>query len=329
MVDPLQYQSAGALNYKILGDKDFLEAASKRYLFPLHVQISPTNKCNRNCTFCSFSDRERSYELSFDELREIIDKCKSVGTKAIDLTGGGEPTVYPQCNETIEYMTQKGIKSSLTTNGALLDRIDALDQLVWLRVSCSDSYEIDEKTRKRLLKVRQKISNNDWSLSYIVADNKYDGLLNLKKAVNLGMELGCSHIRIAGRITNDETLDNIDMNYIRKETDNINTGNMIVIVQDRAIFSPGQNCYAGFVRPRIEADGWIYACCSAQHSISSWKERRMPPILRICKACDIDKLPEMSCKPVNGNICTRCYLADFNKLLCAVMEPDPLHKEFI
>ena len=63
---------------------------------PYHIQLVPTNRCNANCSWCSFSKADRRLEMDIDEALEIIDYFAHLGTKAITITGGGEPTLHPK-----------------------------------------------------------------------------------------------------------------------------------------------------------------------------------------------------------------------------------------
>jgi len=323
----LQYQSSGVLNYKVLGDKEFLSKASKGQLLPLHAQLSPTNKCNMNCSFCSYADCDRNLELSLKEIKVIVDKSKSIGMKAIDITGGGEPLVHPEIDNIINYITSCEIRCGLTTNGSLIDRPQTLDQLIWLRFSCSDDYTISTKFMDKIIKSRATAPHCDWSMNYVISENFSPS--NFKKAIDLGVKSNCSHIRVFGRVSVHSGDDEINMSPIQEEISKMNIKGMTIIVQDRGKYSSGEDCYAGYVRPRIEADGYIYACCGGQHAIRGRQEKSMPKELRLSKAIDINKFPEMSCKPFDGRICSRCYFSDFNKLLKSIMNPDQLHKEFI
>src|SRR6185436_9951432 len=50
---------------------------------------------------------------------EILDDCGSLGVKAIQFTGGGEPTVHPDHLLIFEYAQNMGLETSLVTNGVL------------------------------------------------------------------------------------------------------------------------------------------------------------------------------------------------------------------
>ena len=72
----------------------------------------------------------------------LLNTCKDLvdmGVKAINWTGGGEPTLNPHLKDAIKYCGSNGIKMGMFTNGALMDRFDLFETLVdnmtWVRFS--------------------------------------------------------------------------------------------------------------------------------------------------------------------------------------------------
>jgi len=75
--------------------------------------------------------------MDFDKVQEIIDDCKEMGVGAIQLTGGGEPTVHPRFQETCEQIIDLDMDLGLVTNGLLLKEgtRELLMDASWVRVS--------------------------------------------------------------------------------------------------------------------------------------------------------------------------------------------------
>lgn len=90
---------------------------------PLEGHIDLTYRCNNNCLHCWLktpsTDLERSRELSFNDLRCIIDEARTLGTRQWSLSGG-EPMLRPDFSEIFKYVTAKAISYSLNTNGTLI-----------------------------------------------------------------------------------------------------------------------------------------------------------------------------------------------------------------
>lgn len=90
---------------------------------PLEGHLDLTYRCNNNCLHCWLrippAAPERSRELSFDELKHIIDEARGLGTRQWSISGG-EPMLRPDFAEIFEYVTAKAISYALNTNGTLI-----------------------------------------------------------------------------------------------------------------------------------------------------------------------------------------------------------------
>lgn len=84
------------------------------------VYVEITNRCNRACSFCPGTIREKK-SLSMEEFQMIVNKLKGI-TKYLYLHVMGEPLVHPQLPEFIRYATGQGFKVAITTNGTLLSK---------------------------------------------------------------------------------------------------------------------------------------------------------------------------------------------------------------
>lgn len=84
------------------------------------VYVEITNQCNRTCTFCPGTERERKF-LTLEEFSVITQKLQGI-TKYLYLHVMGEPLVHPLLPEFIRYATTRGFKVILTTNGTLLSK---------------------------------------------------------------------------------------------------------------------------------------------------------------------------------------------------------------
>lgn len=90
---------------------------------PLEGQLDLTYRCNFNCRHCWLripsSAPERHAELTFDEVRRVIDDARRMGTRHWNLSGG-EPMLRPDFVEIFDYITRKAPHYSLNTNGSLI-----------------------------------------------------------------------------------------------------------------------------------------------------------------------------------------------------------------
>ena len=90
---------------------------------PLECHFDLTYRCNNNCRHCwlriSPADSERNRELSFEEIRRIVDEARTLGTRCWSISGG-EPLLRPDFPEIFDYITAKALSYTLNTNGTLL-----------------------------------------------------------------------------------------------------------------------------------------------------------------------------------------------------------------
>ena len=82
------------------------------------VYVEITNICNRSCSFCPGTKRERRV-MTFDEFSLILDKLTGI-TEYIYLHVMGEPLTHPELPAFISLAAKRGFKCAVTTNGTLL-----------------------------------------------------------------------------------------------------------------------------------------------------------------------------------------------------------------
>jgi len=88
---------------------------------PLTINITLSYRCNFNCIHCYSREEDFKNELTFKQLKTVIDILASWKVPFLNI-GGGEPLIYPHLFEFVSYATSKGIQCSMNTNGYLLDR---------------------------------------------------------------------------------------------------------------------------------------------------------------------------------------------------------------
>jgi MoaA/NifB/PqqE/SkfB family radical SAM enzyme len=168
---------------------------------PVHVQIILSDLCNHACSFCAYRDPgytsstlfyaredgkkglryadhpERNYNpnrmLPLSKVVEVLDDCVEMGVKAIQFTGGGEPTVHPDFARAVDAVVERGLKWSLVTNGVNLTRkgwIETCRTASWVRVS------LDAGTPSTYSMIRQ-VPDTHWldALAAVEGLSKLDG----------------------------------------------------------------------------------------------------------------------------------------------------------
>lgn len=94
---------------------------------PAHIHIEITNICNFKCVYCPQSIPEEHFKIlgrgkmAFEEFKQIVDKLTAIyKIERIVLTRDGEPLVHPELEKFVWYSNQKGIKTTIGSNGSLI-----------------------------------------------------------------------------------------------------------------------------------------------------------------------------------------------------------------
>lgn len=185
---------------KILCHLDTVEKHLKNQAYdPITIEIDPSNTCNHSCPFCisghlhlekykgtEFFNREILNKKIFQEL--IKDLIKT-DIKAINWTGGGEPTQNPFLGEAIRFIKQNSnIEMGMFTNGSLIERFDLFETFVqslkWVRIS------IDAGEASTYDNLRKTNSKNNFS---VVMQN-IKKLISFKKKFNSEIVIGVGFV---------------------------------------------------------------------------------------------------------------------------------------
>lgn len=186
---------------------------------PIYVRVKPTNKCNHNCSFCSYDPKKgdlrvrdemknRTDEISREKMLEIISDFKDIGVKAVTYSGGGEPLVYPHINEIMKKTLENGINLSIISNGQRLNKESAeiLSNANWVRISSNtDNARLFQKVRgiseKYFLELEEniksfaKIKNQkcELGINFVVEDKNFDRVYS---SIKYFKDLGVNHVKI-------------------------------------------------------------------------------------------------------------------------------------
>jgi radical SAM protein with 4Fe4S-binding SPASM domain len=90
---------------------------------PSNGSIDLTHRCNNNCRHCWIrippDASEENEELSFEEIRKIVDDAGNAGCRRW-MISGGEPMFRPDFAEIFDYITSRSHSYLIHTNGALI-----------------------------------------------------------------------------------------------------------------------------------------------------------------------------------------------------------------
>lgn len=183
-----------------------MELGKTNVVTPITCEIDLTDgACNNKCKYCFFNNN--SYKkleiINKGKLFELLLDLKRLGIKAIELAGGGEPTMHPDFQEIIDFIDDCGFKFGLVTNGLLLGNYNINKRnLEFIRIS------LDAATSETYFKVHgvhsfDKVINNiRYLINYIdykkigigfliVPENVHD----IPASATLACDLGCRFIQ--------------------------------------------------------------------------------------------------------------------------------------
>jgi MoaA/NifB/PqqE/SkfB family radical SAM enzyme len=85
---------------------------------PFHVEVHPSSRCGLGCFFCSTRAWRQAEDLPLQMIERLAAEMRTLGTRSVCLSGGGEPLAHRQAVEVIRAFGSRGVPvSHLTTNG--------------------------------------------------------------------------------------------------------------------------------------------------------------------------------------------------------------------
>jgi len=88
----------------------------------ISIIFDVTNRCNLRCKHCyNDSGTKRDDELTFEEIKKMVDTFADIGVLNMVLSGG-EPLLHPHIFDIIEYIRSKPMSCIIFTNGTLITK---------------------------------------------------------------------------------------------------------------------------------------------------------------------------------------------------------------
>jgi MoaA/NifB/PqqE/SkfB family radical SAM enzyme len=273
---------------------------------PIHVSIWPTVRCQLNCDYCCCRNEDeyerspnakdgekRHTELTLQEIKDVVDILAKYGTKGIEFSGGGEPTLWPHLSDAVDYIHSKGIKISLITNCLSVDHLspETISKFAWIRVSIQSLGYAKKVNWKRLSEYTKL------SFSYIISNN--EGLEEIKKIHPYSLEENVI-TRIALQRPSKE-----DKELEVKQT--VESLGYPFFFSHKEIGTP-KACYMAWVRSAIDWRGNYLVCPSSQLNPTSEGK-----ILQNFGLCHISELEEWLINNPPRDLGYRCKFCNCGK----------------
>lgn len=264
---------------------------------PISVYMKITSKCMLNCKFCSQAENNSCSDMDIEFAKKTLKKLKLIGVCNIYYTGG-EPLLYKNLEELLEYGNKLGFNQILITNGVLLEQKNIRKALKYIN-SLGISIHGNEKIHNSLSQkdCYKQIING---LKYIKAE--YNDIpininctaipentvyKNLKFLAELckknNWKLSIARLNYIGNGKN-YTKDNLKnmieiVNKLNNEGFDIKISNCIAFcqIEDKYKYLC-HGCGAGYKFCAIEANGDIKICASSNYVLGNLKKERFEKI---------------------------------------------------
>jgi len=265
-------------------------------------------------------------------------QAKERGLKAIEVTGGGEPTLHPDFVEIMAFIKER-FEFSLVTNGSLLHR-DDIQNIVsgakWIRISIdAGSAATYEKIHRGYLNFSELLNNlkrlkknNPETIlgySFVVCKNNYHEILD---GVRRAQEYGFDNIRFSSIYTyrnksalgeyEDEIQTRFDL-ALKEIKDSFD----VFVFRDRIseIYHQAHSprCWYSLLVMVIAASGKIFPCCTRKNEPNS-------EIGNISMSYD-DVYAHR--KVVSTKGCPPCWMKTKNDAADYMLLKNPMHVNFI
>lgn len=319
---------------------------------PIHVQIVLSDLCNQDCSFCAYRmsaglSREMfgtakthnpNRKIPTKKAIEILDDCAAMGVKAIQFTGGGEPTVHPDHIEIFRHAQALGMQTALVTNGVKMLPVPEILNMQWVRVSVDAGSEDDYKRIRRVSGVHWRKSwaaiesmrefgyEGTLGVGFVVTPENYRGICN---ATWLARKAGASNIRIGAVFSSDgigfygDCVE--DITYEIEKAKRLSSDSFQVIdlfgrrLGDLEGGSPEHPfCGYQYFTTYIGGDLNVYRCCNTAYTpkglLGSLVDTRFA-----------DLLPKWE---LDARTCTACQFKGQNEAINAMLDA-PQHKNFV
>jgi len=340
--------------YKGLKWKDRLDdVKTKGFCAPTYVEIDLTNKCQFKCTHCFYrvhdldgfdKNKEIPLNLVLDRLREM----KEYGVKAIEITGGGEPTLHPKFNTVIRAAKTLGFKQALVTNGGLLHTVDReiINEFSWVRFSVDAAsketflkvhgvtdlvYDKVMSNIKNFINYKKKTNSNCITgFSFIVSDVNYEEIL---LAAELAKKMGFDNIRFSLAMTPQKgkifegIWDNIveQLHSVKKlETDTFKVFTFSNRIKDITGEQKSKHCWYHHLVGVFSPDGW-FPCCRLK-GVAKYK---IGEINESFKSVWEGQTRKVFIESISKGCPVSCWMTKKNDVIDYVMNDDAIHVEFV
>ena len=343
-----------------------------RPIAPTEIQVDLEAWCNDNCSFCAYridegpnnrmldlidakpgkkydgdkpvgsKTKQSGWDLSWSD--ELPKQMVAAGIKAIEITGGGESTLWPRFDRLLYNLGEADRDVALVTNGSNLSdkRIDLICKYCqWVRISMDASSGIIHKKvhrttnydfERRLDNLRKLIKYKSDKLiigiSFIINQNNFE---DIEDSARLYESLGVDNIRFSWMYDSTGTsgLSAQQITEVKSLLDRLQKELHIIHYDDDRVDQYSQpntdfkTChYQRFVWA-IGADMKLYPCC-----IQKYDPKNVLGDLRKNTLKELIALSHEKMTALTPRECLPCWIRNKNKIIDQAVN-EPTHSNFI
>lgn len=287
--------------------------------------------------------------IPWPKLQELVEDFVSMEVKAVQITGGGEPTVHPKFNEFCQLIFDKKINLALVSNGLLINqkRAELLSQAAWLRISvdCGSpksyskirnvppaEFSIVEKNIKRLVQIpNRKVVVG---VGFVVTKDNYN---EIYEGCRQFKDWGADNVRISAMFQNEgndyfkdileQIKEQISMSLNLSDDKFKVFNNFDSRYNDLEIGNPDYSfCPYMNVTTYIGGDQNVYTCCVNAYNekgiIGSIKEKRFKDLWD-------SQQKQNFFSEFDSKKCTRCMFNEKNRFINELLRKPTVHDDFV
>jgi len=263
---------------------------------PRTMEFFLSNVCNHACAGCHsrYMHKDEVQFLEYDTMKEVVSDIAELGVEGVEISGGGEPLMYPQIIPAIAFMRSKGLKVGMFSNGTLLTReiseflvqnllflriaFDAGTRETYKKIHGRDAFDCLQENLRTLVGIRTEMRADNGSKA---AGRKHQSLVTLGAkylvssknwhelavAAELARESGLDYLQFKALRGSKFTLEGDDM----KRAEEIGEKARELNGDDFQVFGslektkPIGRCFLNPIHPVIDAAGDMYLCAFFHH----------------------------------------------------------------
>jgi MoaA/NifB/PqqE/SkfB family radical SAM enzyme len=233
-------------------------------------------------------------KIPLGRAKDLLTELAHTGVRAVEFTGGGEPTVHPDHQQIFDHCLKVGLEGALITNGQRLrECLDpVLTRFTWVRVSIDAASartwagirRVEPAFFDRVLgNVRRLIEHRNRAGSetligagFVVYEHNWREIL---AAVRLFKEIGFDSVRLSALFNSSEKIDHFEgfahgaAALCRRAKSEYDDGRFLVVnnfearLADLKVKWNGQErCWYQELAPFIGGDQRLYRCCNTAYT---------------------------------------------------------------